>query len=61
MPGGVLVVSPFDAREFLRGGALERNRLVLELADEVFTPYIRPGGELENMLKEGGWLWEKKY
>lgn len=56
MPGGVLVVSPFDAREFLRCGALERNRLVLELADEVFTPYVRPGGELENMLKEGAWV-----
>ena len=44
MPVAVL---PFAAREFSRGGALTRNALVLELADEVFAPYVRPGGELE--------------
>jgi len=51
--GRLLVISPFEANinRVTREGALVRNKLIIELADEMMVGYITEGGQLEEILK----------
>jgi len=50
----LLIISPFD--ESVKRASLEtallRNRLMMELADEIIIAYAAPQGNLERLLKE---------
>lgn len=50
--GYLLFLSPFDAelRMVTKETASLRNLLMVELADELFVPYVTPGGSLERLL-----------
>lgn len=51
--GHLLFISPFDASLAMvtKETAHLRNLLMVELADELFVPYVTPGGSLERLLK----------
>lgn len=52
--GRLLVITPFDESivRVTRETALVRNKLIVELADEMFVGYVSEGGQLEEILKE---------
>ena len=51
--GHLLFISPFDAGLAMvtKETADLRNLLMVELADELFVPYVTPGGGMEKLLK----------
>ena len=50
----LLVITPFDENvvRVTRETALIRNKLILELADEMVVGYVSKGGQLEEILNE---------
>jgi len=52
--GRLLIVTPFDeaVTRVTEATALQRNRLMMELADEVVIGYSSPGGNLERLCTE---------
>jgi hypothetical protein len=56
--GRLLLLSPFSAKErrVTRNLAVERNRIVAALADEIVFAHITPGGELDELRRlVSGW------
>jgi hypothetical protein len=51
--GRLVVVSPFAAseRRVARKLAVERNRIVAALADEIIFAHVAPGGELDRLRR----------
>lgn len=52
----LLVISPFTEQtaKVTKETAFIRNRLILQLTDEIYIPYVHPGGMLEKLLNEFG-------
>jgi predicted Rossmann fold nucleotide-binding protein DprA/Smf involved in DNA uptake len=52
----LLVISPFNEQttRVTKETAFIRNRLILQLTDEIYIPYVHPGGMLEKLLNEFG-------
>jgi len=50
----LLIVTPFDekVKRVTRETANQRNRLMAELADEIFVAYALPGGNIEKLLSD---------
>jgi hypothetical protein len=50
----LLIVTPFDekVRRVTRETANQRNRLMTELADEIFVAYALPGGNIEKLITD---------
>jgi predicted Rossmann fold nucleotide-binding protein DprA/Smf involved in DNA uptake len=52
--GRLLIVSPFkdEMIRVSKDSAIIRNRLIIEMADEIFIPNLSSGGSLEKLVKE---------
>ncbi len=52
--GRLLVISPFDSsiKRISRITAEKRNRLIMELSDDIVVGYVGEGGLLEKLLRE---------
>lgn len=50
----LLIVTPFDekVKRVTRETANQRNRLMAELADEIFVAYALPGGNIEKLITD---------
>lgn len=50
----LLIIAPFkdEIKRVTQETALQRNRLMIELADEVFLPYISLGGSLDKIIHQ---------
>jgi hypothetical protein len=54
--GQLLIISPFNEQttRVTKETAFIRNCLILQLTDEIYIPYLHPGGMLEKLLNEFG-------
>jgi len=52
--GRLLIISPFpsDVKRITKETANIRNKKIIELADEVYIPYVSKGGWLEKLIKQ---------
>ncbi len=52
----LLIISPFkdSYRRITKENAAIRNEYIIEISDEIFTPYINPNGLLYNLFQEKG-------
>lgn len=52
--GRLLIISPFtnEVKRITSHTAFMRNRYMILLADEVFIPFVKPGGSLEKLIQE---------
>ena len=50
----LLIVTPFDneVKRVTTESANLRNRLIVELADEIFVAYAQPGGNIEKLITD---------
>jgi hypothetical protein len=51
--GRLLIITPFDKtiKRVTEKSAEKRNKLMIDLADQITIGYVRPGGQLEALLK----------
>jgi len=52
----ILSASPSSVTRLTRANALDRNRLVLALADECIAPHVADGSPLAALLEQAEWL-----
>jgi len=50
----LLIISPFkdEIKRVTQETAMLRNRIMIELADEIFFPFIAPGGSLDKIIHQ---------